>query len=59
VGKRSTTVKNGVTYTVFEHAATGTKLEFVKNSGICETSTGVNQHSGYLSVRTNMNVWFW
>ncbi|KAF2489930.1 putative carboxypeptidase S1 [Lophium mytilinum] len=57
--KRSTTVKNGVTYEVFEHAATGAKLEFVKNSGICEKSAGVNQYSGYLSVGSNMNMWFW
>lgn len=46
-------------YTVFEHAATGAKLEFVTNSGICETTAGVNQYSGYLSVGTNMNMWFW
>ncbi|KAF2806525.1 putative carboxypeptidase S1 [Mytilinidion resinicola] len=57
--KRSTTVKDGVTYEVFEHAATGAKLEFVKNSGICEKSAGVNQYSGYLSVGSNMNMWFW
>jgi carboxypeptidase D len=55
----SSVVKNGVTYTVFEHAATGAKMEFVKNSGICETTPGVNQYSGYLSVGNNMNMWFW
>ncbi|EEA21196.1 hypothetical protein EYB25_008653 [Talaromyces marneffei] len=55
----SSVVKNGVTYTVFEHAATGARMEFVKNSGICETTPGVNQYSGYLSVGTNMNMWFW
>ncbi|KAF4230986.1 hypothetical protein CNMCM6805_000509 [Aspergillus fumigatiaffinis] len=55
----SSVVKNGVKYTVFEHAATGAKMEFVKNSGICETTPGVNQYSGYLSVGDNMNMWFW
>lgn len=57
--KRSFVERDGVKYTVFEHAATGAKLEFVTNSGICETSPGVNQYSGYLSVGTNMNMWFW
>lgn len=57
--KRSTVERDGVTYQVFEHAATGAKLEFVKNSGICETTPGVNQYSGYLSVGTGMNMWFW
>ncbi|BDD60985.1 hypothetical protein MAP00_006071 [Monascus purpureus] len=57
--KRSFVERDGVNYTVFEHAATGARLEFVKNSGICETTPGVNQYSGYLSVGTNMNMWFW
>ncbi|MCJ1475710.1 hypothetical protein MMC13_004373 [Lambiella insularis] len=57
--KRSYVKRDGVDYTVFEHAATGAKLEFVTNSGICETTPGVNQYSGYLSVGTNMNMWFW
>lgn len=51
--------RNGINYTVFEHAATGTNMSFVKNSGICETTAGVNQYSGYLSVGDNMNMWFW
>lgn len=55
----SSVVKNGVKYTVFEHAATGARMEVVKNSGICETTPGVNQYSGYLSVGDNMNMWFW
>ena len=57
--KRSFVERDGTNYTVFEHAATGAKLEFVTNSGICETTKGVNQYSGYLSVGTNMNMWFW
>ncbi|KAL8812102.1 MAG: hypothetical protein Q9223_005209 [Gallowayella weberi] len=57
--KRSFVERDGTNFTVFEHAATGAKLEFVKNSGICETTPGVNQYSGYLSVGGNMNMWFW
>lgn len=53
--KRSFVERGGTNFTVFEHAATGAKLEFIKNSGICETTPGVNQYSGYLSVGTNMN----
>ena len=58
-GKRSSYIDNGVERTVFEHAATGAKIDFVTNSGICETTAGVNQYSGYLSVGTNANMWFW
>ena len=57
--KRSSVQRAGVVYSVFEHGATGAKIEFVKNSGICETTPGVNQYSGYLSVGENMNMWFW
>lgn len=48
--------RDGTNYTVFEHAATGGKMQFVKNSGVCETTPGVNQYSGYFSVGTNMNM---
>lgn len=54
--KRSFVERDGQNFTVFEHAATGAKMEFVTNSGICETTAGVNQYSGYLSVGTNMNM---
>ncbi|KAJ9194454.1 hypothetical protein DTO164E3_7339 [Paecilomyces variotii] len=57
--KRSIVERDGITYHVFEHAATGAKIEFVKNSGICGTTPGVNQYSGYLSVGTGMDMWFW
>lgn len=56
--KRSFVERDGTNYTVFEHAATGAKIEFVTNSGICETTPGVTQYSGYLSVGTNMNMFF-
>lgn len=58
-GKRSFYTDNGVQRTVFEHEATGAKIDFVTNSGICETTPGVNQYSGYLSVGSNENMWFW
>lgn len=59
LNKRYSVERDGVRYEVFKHAATGAKLEFVKNSGVCETTPGVNQYSGYLSVGSNMNMWFW
>ena len=55
--KRSFVERDGTNFTVFEHAATGAKMEFVTNSGICETTPGVKQYSGYLSVGTNMNMY--
>lgn len=58
IDKRYVEVRDDITYNVFEHAETGTKLSFVNNSGICETTPGVNQYSGYLTVGTNMNMWF-
>lgn len=54
--KRSFVERDGTNFTVFEHAASGAKMEFVTNSGICETTKGVNQYSGYLSVGNNMNM---
>ncbi|KAI0356751.1 alpha/beta-hydrolase [Trametes cingulata] len=35
------------------------KLRFVRNSGVCETTPGVEQLSGYVDVGTNMSMWFW
>ncbi|CZR58507.1 related to carboxypeptidase [Phialocephala subalpina] len=58
-GKRSFEERDGVKRTIFEHEATGATLSFVTNSGICETTPGVNQYSGYLSVGSNENMWFW
>jgi hypothetical protein len=49
-GKRYFVKRDGVDHTVFEHEATGATIDFVTNSGICETTPGVNQYSGYLSV---------
>jgi hypothetical protein len=42
--------RDGVNHVTYDHAETGASLDFVKNSGICETTPGVNQYSGYLNV---------
>lgn len=55
-GKRSFYEVDGVKRTVFEHEATGAKIDFVTNSGICETTKGVNQYSGYLSVGSELRL---
>ncbi|KAI9070306.1 alpha/beta-hydrolase [Trametes sanguinea] len=35
------------------------RLSYVRNSGVCETTPGVGQMSGYIDVGTNMSMWFW
>ena len=57
--KRSLVERGGVVYNVFEHGATGAAIEFVENSGICETTPGVKQYSGYLTVGDAQDMWFW
>jgi hypothetical protein len=34
----------------------GVTLRFVNNSGICETTPGVHQMSGYVDIGTNMSI---
>jgi hypothetical protein len=48
--------RDGVNRVVFNHAETGARLDFVKNSGICETTPGVDQYSGYLSVGGELTI---
>jgi carboxypeptidase C (cathepsin A) len=43
----------------FESSVTAATLTYVQNSGICETTPGVQQVSGYITVGSNMNMWFW
>ncbi|KAM0206330.1 hypothetical protein ACHAQI_008431 [Fusarium lateritium] len=57
--EQSTEQHGDVVYSVYRHAATRSKLSFVKNSGICETTPGVNQYSGYLTVGEDANMFFW
>lgn len=37
-------------------AQNDTSLRYVTNSGICETTPGVTQYSGYIDVGTNMSM---
>ncbi|KAK8075683.1 Carboxypeptidase s1 [Apiospora hydei] len=59
LNKRYVEERDGIAYNVFEHYETASKMSFVKNSGVCETTPGVNQYSGYLGVGKNMSMWFW
>ncbi|KAH8112948.1 alpha/beta-hydrolase [Phellopilus nigrolimitatus] len=38
---------------------TDSKLRFVRDSGVCETTPGVQQLSGYIDTGVNMSTWFW
>ncbi|KAK7680316.1 hypothetical protein QCA50_016556 [Cerrena zonata] len=40
-------------------AQSDVNLRFVKNSGVCETTPGVSQMSGYADIGTNMSMFFW
>ncbi|KAL5478228.1 hypothetical protein ACEPAI_2412 [Sanghuangporus weigelae] len=47
-------------HTVFEsRQQNDTKLRFVRDSGVCETTPGVGQISGYIDIGPNMSMWFW
>ncbi|KAJ1310422.1 hypothetical protein OPQ81_007156 [Rhizoctonia solani] len=35
------------------------KLRFVENSGVCETTPGVYQASGYADLTSRQSMWFW
>ncbi|QRW08929.1 Serine carboxypeptidase [Ceratobasidium sp. AG-Ba] len=35
------------------------KLRYVENSGVCETTPGVYQASGYADLTANQSIWFW
>lgn len=57
--KVSIVERDGKNFTILEHATTGVQLDYVTNSGICETTPGVNQYSGYISVGPDRYTWFW
>nr|POE78434.1 carboxypeptidase s1 [Quercus suber] len=58
--KRSSyTTDEGVEHTVVVDQTTNAKLDFVTNSGVCETTAGVNQYSGYLDVGSGLHMFFW
>jgi hypothetical protein len=45
--KHAQEIIDDVEYNVFEDAHTGITFRYVPNSGVCETTSGVKQHSGY------------
>ena len=50
---------NGLAHTTFYYAPTDAKLDYVSDSGVCETTPGVHQHSGYVTVGKGMHMFFW
>ena len=55
----TTTIKTSVeNRNVFasRNLADNTTLRYVKDSGVCETTPGVSQMSGYIDVGTNMSM---
>jgi carboxypeptidase C (cathepsin A) len=56
---RSIRKRNVAKLNTFNHPQTGSTLQFVQNSGVCEMTPDVQQYSGYLQVGNNMNMWFW
>jgi carboxypeptidase C (cathepsin A) len=51
--------EEGIPHTVVHDRSTGAKLNYVTNSGVCETTPGVNQYSGYLDVGNGLHMFFW
>ena len=51
--------RDDASVTTFEHADTDSRMDIVTNSGVCETTPGVRQYSGYFSVGQGMNMFFW
>ncbi|KAJ3476797.1 hypothetical protein NLI96_g10906 [Meripilus lineatus] len=45
--------------TVSPAATTPGKLRIVENSGVCETTPGVYQASGYGDLTSSQSIWFW
>ena len=46
-----------IEYTTFDSAALpGTKLRYVSDSGVCETTPGVHQKSGYVDIAENQHI---
>jgi len=58
-GKSRIISKDGVDFTLFEHYETGAQMEYVSNSGVCESTPKVKQYSGYINIGTNTRMWFW
>ncbi|KAF9025745.1 alpha/beta-hydrolase [Hymenopellis radicata] len=59
LGVHASPLNDVVHKTFTSRALDGVKLRFVEDSGVCETTPGVHQVSGYIDVGTNMSMWFW
>ncbi|KAJ7636956.1 Alpha/Beta hydrolase protein [Roridomyces roridus] len=46
-------------HTFASRAVQDSGLTYTKNSGICETTPGVGQISGYINIASNASMWFW
>ncbi|KAJ7089254.1 alpha/beta-hydrolase [Mycena belliarum] len=46
-------------HTFPSRAVTDSNLTYTKNSGICETTPGVGQISGYINIAGDASMWFW
>ncbi|KAG7445250.1 alpha/beta-hydrolase [Guyanagaster necrorhizus] len=59
----ATPVSAGTDLTIHKRFASSilgdVQLHYVEDSGVCETTAGVHQVSGYIDVGTNMSMWFW
>ena len=55
----ATEQRDGVVHSIWEDPASGATVSFVNNSGICETTPGVNHYAGYLSTNAEDHMWFW
>lgn len=51
--------KEGVSHTTITDRTTNVTLDYVTNSGVCETTPGVNQYSGYLDIGDGNQMFFW
>lgn len=55
----SYTTAEDISHNVVTDQAMNTTLDYVKNSGVCETTPGVNQYSGYLDIGDGNQMFFW
>jgi carboxypeptidase C (cathepsin A) len=57
--RSSYVTEEGIKHTVVKDRMTNVTLNYVSNSGVCETTPGVNQYSGYLDVGNGLHMFFW
>ena len=56
VSSSSAHTKHPKSKTLISSKVTGAKLRYVVDSGVCETTPGVRQMSGYVDVGENMSM---